>query len=64
MVSEGSLLRASFDGGLRTGEAGVTLVSDTDGMLYQPLLPEVAVGAIDPRIASLSCLWNHCPGSR
>jgi NADH:ubiquinone reductase (H+-translocating) len=37
---------------LRDGEAQVALVSDTDGMLYQPLLPDVAVGALDPRIAS------------
>ena len=38
---------------LRSGEAEITVVSDTDGMLYQPLLPDVAVGAIDPRIASV-----------
>ena len=29
--------------------ATVTLVSDTDGLVYQPLLPDVAVGAVDPR---------------
>ena len=25
------------------------MLSATDGMLYQPLLPDVAVGAVDPR---------------
>lgn len=30
-------------------EATVTVVSDTDGLLYQPLLPDVAIGALDPR---------------
>jgi NADH dehydrogenase len=34
---------------LKPSEAQVTLVSDTDAMLYQPLLPDVAVGALDPR---------------
>jgi NADH dehydrogenase len=34
---------------LKPAEAHVTLVSDTDAMLYQPLLPDVAVGALDPR---------------
>jgi NADH dehydrogenase len=38
---------------LKRGEAEVTLVSDADGMLYQPLLPDIAVGALDPRIASI-----------
>jgi NADH:quinone reductase (non-electrogenic) len=38
---------------LKPGEADLTLVSDTDGMLYQPLLPDVTVGAIDPRVASV-----------
>jgi NADH:ubiquinone reductase (H+-translocating) len=46
---------------LRTDEADVTLISDTDGMLYQPLLPDVAVGAIDPRIASVP-LRQALPG--
>jgi NADH:ubiquinone reductase (H+-translocating) len=34
---------------LKPAEAHVTLVPDTDAMLYQPLLPDVAVGALDPR---------------
>lgn len=34
---------------LTAAEASVTLVSDTDAMLYQPLLPDVAVGVLDPR---------------
>jgi NADH:ubiquinone reductase (H+-translocating) len=38
---------------LKPGEAVVTLVSDTDAMLYQPLLPDVAVGALDPRRAAI-----------
>jgi NADH dehydrogenase len=29
----------------------LTVLSATDGMLYQPLLPDVAVGALDPRSA-------------
>jgi NADH dehydrogenase len=38
---------------LDESEASITLVSDSDGMLYQPLLPDVAVGAIDPRAANV-----------
>jgi NADH dehydrogenase len=38
------LQRADFD---------LTVVSATDGMLYQPLLPDVAVGALDPRSAAV-----------
>ena len=34
---------------LKPAEARITLISDTDAMLYQPLLPDVAVGALDPR---------------
>lgn len=34
--------------------ADVTVVSDTDGMRYQPLLTEVAVGALDPRTIMVS----------
>ena len=34
---------------LKPAEARITLVSDTDAMLYQPLLPDVAVGALEPR---------------
>ncbi len=36
---------------LRRSELDVTLLSATDGMLYAPLLPDVAVGAVDPRSA-------------
>ena len=31
--------------------ADVTILSDVDGLLYAPFLPEVAVGTIDPRAA-------------
>jgi NADH dehydrogenase len=34
---------------LKGSQAEVVLVSDTDALVYQPLLPEVAVGAVDPR---------------
>ena len=33
----------------RADDVDVTVLSATDGMLYQPLLPDVAVGALDPR---------------
>lgn len=36
----------------RTG-IEVRLLSDSDGMLYAPLLPDVAVGALDPRAVSV-----------
>ncbi|WP_111767094.1 NAD(P)/FAD-dependent oxidoreductase [Nakamurella deserti] len=36
---------------LRRPALDVTLLSATDGMLYAPLLPDVAVGAVDPRSA-------------
>lgn len=36
---------------LRPGEATITLVSPHNYMLYQPLLPEVASGTIEPRHA-------------
>jgi hypothetical protein len=39
---------------LKPAEAYVTLVSDTDAMLYQPLLRDVAVGALDPRRVTVS----------
>ena len=38
---------------LDKSEASITLVSDTDGTLYQPLLPDVAAGAVDPRAANV-----------
>lgn len=38
---------------LRRTDARITVISDTDGMLYQPLLPDVAVGALDPRSAAV-----------
>lgn len=34
---------------LRGHDVDLTLVSDTDGLLYAPLLPDVAVGAVDSR---------------
>lgn len=34
---------------LKPSEARITLVSDSDNLLYQPLLPDVAVGALNPR---------------
>ena len=46
---------------LKDREADITLISDTDGMLYQPLLPDVAVGTIDPRVASIP-LRQALPG--
>jgi len=33
----------------RADDVDVTVLSATDGMLYQPLLPDVAVGTVDPR---------------
>lgn len=36
----------------RTGTR-VVLLSDSDGMLYAPLLPDVAVGAVDPRAVTV-----------
>lgn len=34
---------------LRVSRAQISIISDADSLLYQPLLPEVAVGALDPR---------------
>ena len=34
---------------LQRADVDVTVLSATDGMLYQPLLPDVAVGTVDPR---------------
>ena len=48
---------------LRGISAQVTLISDTDGMLYQPLLPDVAVGALDPRSVAIP-LNKTLPGAR
>ena len=36
---------------LQRAEVDVTVLTATDGFLYQPLLPDVAVGAVDPRSA-------------
>lgn len=36
---------------LQRAAVELTVLSATDGMLYQPLLPDVAVGALDPRAA-------------
>ncbi|AYG02624.1 NAD(P)/FAD-dependent oxidoreductase [Gryllotalpicola protaetiae] len=38
---------------LRKGEAEVTLIDPLPYMTYQPFLPEVAAGAIDPRYATV-----------
>ena len=38
---------------LRPDEATITEVSDTDGLFYQPLLPEITVGALDARTVSV-----------
>lgn len=46
---------------LRPSEGQVTLVSDSDSLLYQPLLPEVAVGALDPRTVAVP-LATTLPG--
>ena len=37
--------------GLRRGEAEVTVVDPRPYMTYQPFLPEVAAGSVDPRHA-------------
>ena len=50
------LQRHSFD-------ATVTLISPVDYLLYTPLLPEVAGGAIDPRFATVP-LIDKLPGVR
>jgi len=34
---------------LKPTQATITLVADADGLVYQPLLPEVAIGNLDPR---------------
>ncbi len=34
---------------LQRSDVDLTVLAATDGMLYQPLLPDVAVGALDPR---------------
>lgn len=34
---------------LKATQATITLIADVDGLVYQPLLPEVAVGSLDPR---------------
>lgn len=46
----------------RTG-AIVELVSDTDALLYQPLLPNVAIGRVDPRTIAVP-LVTTLPGVR
>lgn len=47
----------------RRSAATVTLVSPVDYLLYTPLLPEVAGGAIDPRLATVP-LIDMLPGVR
>ena len=44
-------------------DATVTLISPVDYLLYTPLLPEVAGGAIDPRFATIP-LGDSLPGVR
>lgn len=41
----------------------VTLLSDSDGMLYSLLLPDVAVRALDPRAISVLTSTTHVPPS-
>ena len=43
-------------------DATVTMVSPVDYLLYTPLLPEIAGGAIDPRFATVP-LIDMLPGS-
>lgn len=38
---------------LRRTRTHIVLLSDSDGMLYAPLLPDVAVGALDPRAVTV-----------
>ncbi len=38
---------------LRRTRTRIVLLSDSDGMLYAPLLPDVAVGALDPRTVTV-----------
>jgi len=38
---------------LRNAGVDLTVLSATDGFLYQPLLPDVAVGTVDPRSAAV-----------
>jgi NADH dehydrogenase len=44
----------------RLGKAGATIVNPSTSMLYTPLLPEVAAGAIEPRRAIVP-LRQMCP---
>ncbi len=48
---------------LRRGEAEVTVVDSLPYMTYQPFLPEVAAGSIEPRHAVVS-LRKHLPRTR
>ncbi|MGV9803563.1 NAD(P)/FAD-dependent oxidoreductase [Mycobacterium sp. NPDC003449] len=47
----------------RRSDATVTLISPVDYLLYTPLLPEVAGGAMDPRLATVP-LVDMLPGVR
>jgi NADH dehydrogenase len=49
--------------GLAAGRADITIVNPTDYFLYLPLLPEVAVGLVDPRRVTVS-LPDALPGVR
>ena len=48
---------------LRKADLDVTLIAATDGMLYAPLLPDVAVGAIDPRSAVVPLIRTLKPAT-
>jgi NADH dehydrogenase len=48
---------------LAAGRADITIVNPTDYFLYLPLLPEVAVGLIDPRRVTIA-LPDALPGVR
>lgn len=48
---------------LRRQPVEVVLLSDSDGMLYSPLLPDVATGTLDPRAVTVPTL-GALPGVR
>ena len=48
---------------LRRGEAEVTIVDPLPYWTYQPFLPEVAAGSVEPRHAVVS-IRNHLPNTR
>ncbi len=48
---------------LQRGAVDLTVLSPTDGMLYQPLLPDVAAGTVNPRSVMVP-LASTLPGAR